>query len=72
MTNIDNLAELCAYHNGVNDDDRWLGWRGHIDTRGGRKGFPFDVLSEFGRLREYYDLRVAPVKSNAWASIDAR
>jgi hypothetical protein len=43
-----------------------------IDTRGGRQGFPFDVLSEFGRLREHYDLRVAPVKSNAWASIDAR
>jgi hypothetical protein len=43
-----------------------------IDTRGGRQGFPFAVLSEFGRLREHYDLRVAPVKSNAWASIDAR
>ena len=36
MTNMDNLTELCTYHNGVNDDDRWLGWRGHIDTRGGR------------------------------------
>jgi hypothetical protein len=43
-----------------------------IDTRGGRQGFPFEVLSEFGSLREHYDLRVDPVKSNAWASIDAR
>jgi len=43
-----------------------------IDTRGGRQGFPFDVLSEFGRLREHYDLRVDPVKTNAWGSINAR
>lgn len=36
MTNIDNLAQLCAYHNGVNDDDRWRAIRGHIDNPNGR------------------------------------
>lgn len=26
-----------------------------LDDRGGRKGFPFDVLQELANLREYYD-----------------
>ena len=35
MTNMDNLAELCRFHNGVNDDNR-EGRFGHIDNPGGR------------------------------------
>ena len=35
MTNMDNLAELCPFHNGVNDDNR-EGRFGHIDNPGGR------------------------------------
>ncbi|MDN8605154.1 HNH endonuclease signature motif containing protein [Corynebacterium ureicelerivorans] len=35
MTNMDNLAELCPFHNGVNDDNR-EGRFGHIDAPGGR------------------------------------
>lgn len=34
-TNMDNLAPLCPYHNGVNDDDR-EGRRGHITRVGGK------------------------------------
>jgi hypothetical protein len=43
-----------------------------IDSRGGRQGFPFDIVREFSALREYYDLQVNPVRTNAWASVDAR
>lgn len=43
-----------------------------IDSRGGRRGFPFDIVREFSALREYYDLYVSPVKSTAWESVDAR
>ncbi|WP_273408803.1 HNH endonuclease signature motif containing protein, partial [Corynebacterium ureicelerivorans] len=35
MTNMDNLAQLCRFHNGVNDDNR-EGRFGHIDNPGGR------------------------------------
>ena len=35
MTNMDNLAQLCPFHNGVNDDNR-EGRFGHIDNHGGR------------------------------------
>lgn len=42
-----------------------------IDSRGGRQGFPFEVLSELGALRHYYDTLV-PVPANAWSSIDPR
>ncbi len=43
-----------------------------IDTRGGRQGFPFEIVAEFSDLREYYDRHVHPVCSNAWGSIHAR
>ncbi len=43
-----------------------------IDTRGGRQGFPFDVVTEFSELREYYDRYVHPVSTSAWASVDTR
>ena len=43
-----------------------------IDSRGGRQGFPFDIVREFGALREYYDLYVNPVKSSGWGSVHAR
>ena len=41
-------------------------------SRGGRQGFPFDVVREFSALREYYDVHVAPLRTGAWASVDAR
>ena len=37
MTNMDNLAELCRFHNGVNDDNR-EGRFGHIDNPAGASG----------------------------------
>jgi hypothetical protein len=43
-----------------------------IDSRGGRQGFPFDVVRELGTLREYYDRYVDPVKSTAWETVGAR
>jgi hypothetical protein len=43
-----------------------------MDSRGGRQGFPFDIVSEFSALREYYDLHVSPVKTTAWASATIR
>ncbi|MGZ7496964.1 HNH endonuclease signature motif containing protein [Corynebacterium sp. ZY180755] len=33
-TNITNLVPLCAYHNGINDDDWWNTIHGHIEKRG--------------------------------------
>lgn len=43
-----------------------------IDSRGGRQGFPFDIVREFSSLREYYDLHVNPVKTTAWGSVGVR
>jgi hypothetical protein len=43
-----------------------------IDRRGGRQGFPFDIVREFGALREYYDQYVSPIRSTAWASVRLR
>ncbi len=43
-----------------------------MDSRGGRQGFPFDVVSELGALRHYYDSAVFPVASAGWGSIDPR
>lgn len=43
-----------------------------LDTRGGRRGFPFDIVSEFGSLREHYDTHVSPVKTTVWEATHAR
>ena len=43
-----------------------------MDSRGGRQGFPFDVVSEFSTLREYYDQYVSPVRTSAWGSASVR
>lgn len=43
-----------------------------MDSRGGRQGFPFEVVAEFSRLREYYDRFVHPVPSSAWTSVNCR
>lgn len=43
-----------------------------IDSRGGRQGFPFDVVRELGTLRDYYDRSVFPAHSCAWSSVDPR
>ena len=43
-----------------------------MDSRGGRQGFPFDVVSEFGSLREYYDKYVSPIRTSAWGSATIR
>jgi len=39
-----------------------------MDSRGGRQGFPFDVVSEFSALREYYDQHVSPIRTSGWGS----
>ena len=39
-----------------------------MDSRGGRQGFPFDIVREFSALREYYDLHVSPLRTSAWGS----
>jgi hypothetical protein len=43
-----------------------------VDRRGGRQGFPFDVLAEFSALGEYYDLHISPSKVHGWSSVDPR
>jgi hypothetical protein len=43
-----------------------------MDSRGGRQGFPFDVVSEFSTLREYYDQHVSPIRTSAWGSASVR
>lgn len=43
-----------------------------MDSRGGRQGFPFDVVSEFSALREYYDQYVSPIRTSGWASAPIR
>ncbi len=43
-----------------------------IDRRGGRKGFPFEIVTELSALREYYDVYVDPVRRTAWDTIDRR
>ena len=43
-----------------------------MDSRGGRQGFPFDVVSEFSALREYYDQYVSPIKTSGWGSASIR
>ncbi len=43
-----------------------------IDSRGGRQGFPFDVVTELGALRHYYDSSVFPVAAGGWGSVDPR
>ena len=43
-----------------------------MDSRGGRQGFPFDVVSEFSALREYYDQYVSPVRTNGWGAATIR
>jgi hypothetical protein len=43
-----------------------------MDSRGGRQGFPFDVVSEFSALREYYDQYVSPIKTSGWGSATVR
>ncbi len=43
-----------------------------MDSRGGRQGFPFDVVSEFSALREYYDQYVSPIRTSAWGSTTIR
>jgi hypothetical protein len=43
-----------------------------VDTRGGRQGFPFDVVMELVALGDHYDRQVAPPKAGAWNSVDAR
>jgi hypothetical protein len=43
-----------------------------MDSRGGRQGFPFDVVSEFSALREYYDQQVSPIRTSAWGSATIR
>jgi hypothetical protein len=43
-----------------------------VDLRGGRQGFPFEVVSEFSALGEYYDLHVNRNKSSAWSTVDPR
>lgn len=46
VTNIDNLAIVCEYHNRVNDDDPHISKRGRIEIRAGRpvyvspRGYP--------------------------------
>ena len=43
-----------------------------MDSRGGRQGFPFDVVSEFSALREYYDQHVSPIRTSGWGSAMVR
>jgi len=43
-----------------------------IDSRGGRIGFPFEVLLELSALREHYDLNVHALKTTAWSSVTSR
>jgi hypothetical protein len=43
-----------------------------MDSRGGRQGFPFDVVSEFSALREYYDQYVSPIRTSGWGSATIR
>ncbi len=43
-----------------------------MDSRGGRQGFPFDVVSEFSALREYYDQYVSPIRTSGWGSASVR
>ena len=33
-----------------------------LDSRGGRTGFPLEVIAELTRLRSYYQARINPVK----------
>ena len=33
-----------------------------LDSRGGRSGFPLEVIAELTRLRSYYQTRINPVK----------
>jgi hypothetical protein len=43
-----------------------------IDSRGGRQGFPFDVMMEFSALRDYYDESVDPLRKAGWDRADVR
>lgn len=43
-----------------------------IDRRGGRQGFPFDIVTELSTLREYYDVYVDPIRRTAWDTVDRR
>jgi hypothetical protein len=43
-----------------------------MDSRGGRQGFPFDIVSEFSALREYYDSYVSPIRTSGWGAAPIR
>lgn len=43
-----------------------------IDTRGGRKGFDFDTLTELTALGDYYNSHVHPLQASGWATVDPR
>jgi hypothetical protein len=45
-----------------------------IDSRGSRRGFPLEVISELTRLRDYHQARVNPIKSptDVWSTVRIR
>jgi hypothetical protein len=45
-----------------------------LDSRGGRNGFPLEVIAELTRLRSYYQARVNPVKPtvDVWSTARKR
>lgn len=43
-----------------------------LDDRGGRQGFPFDVLQDLANLRVYFDSRYKHPGTDVWCSIADR
>ena len=43
-----------------------------LDDRGGRQGFPFDVLKDLANLRVYFDSRYKYPGTDVWSSVTNR
>lgn len=67
---LNRMAELWAHPRFVSQYFEEL----LLDSRGGRSGFPLEVIAELTRLRSYYQARVTPVKPTVdiWATARKR
>jgi hypothetical protein len=56
-----------------------LWWNNHdpdfkelLDTRGNRLGFPLEIVAELTALREHYQTKLHPKKSDPWSTVRVR
>jgi hypothetical protein len=43
-----------------------------LDTRGNRLGFPLEIVAELTALREHYQTKLHPKKSDPWSTVRVR